>query len=70
MKKFYPVILLVFSLLLSASFSLRAEPRHQTAPEPQWIMTFDDEFDKGALDTTKWTASRGPMDIREKPLQY
>ncbi|MEO7718073.1 MAG: family 16 glycosylhydrolase [Capsulimonas sp.] len=70
MKTFRPALFLLLSFLLAALCPARAEARPHQTSAPQWIMTFDDEFDDNVLDTTKWTASHGPMDINEHPLQY
>lgn len=45
------------------------KPRPIPTP-PGWVMTFDDEFNGPALDTTKWTATDWPSDINGERQDY
>ncbi|BDI29737.1 hypothetical protein CCAX7_17880 [Capsulimonas corticalis] len=71
MKTLRAFLIVLILTLLSASFSTRAQARHraQKSSAPRWVMTFDDEFSAPSLDTSKWTTSRGPMNIHEQPVQ-
>lgn len=51
--------------------SAKPAPKPQTAPVlPGWTLTFDDEFNAPALDTTKWTATDWPSDINNEQEDY
>ena len=63
-RTFLLAVALLFLLALSAGAQTKGRQISG------WIPTFSDEFDGSALDTGKWTASRGVFVNREGTIHY